>query len=65
MDPGRNRHYKLGLGPGSTWWLFLACSAAFITQRIRMNGMLSRYLKRITGGVFVGLGIKLALARAE
>ena len=48
---------------GTTWCLILAWSAAAMSRRFRENPSTSLTLKRATGAVFVGLGLKLAVSR--
>jgi threonine/homoserine/homoserine lactone efflux protein len=48
---------------GTTWCLILAWSAAAMSRRFRENPSTSLKLKRATGAVFVGLGVKLAVSR--
>jgi threonine/homoserine/homoserine lactone efflux protein len=47
--------------PGTIWCLILAVFAAKFSGKIRGNGKLSLWLNRATGGVFIALGLKLAL----
>ena len=47
---------------GTLWCLFLAWSAAAVSQRLRGSSRVGVVLKRATGALFVGLGIKLALS---
>lgn len=50
---------------GSLWCLFLAYSAAAVTSRLRRGHASAAWLKRITGGIFMLLGLKLALSRGQ
>jgi RhtB (resistance to homoserine/threonine) family protein len=49
---------------GVLWCLFLAWASAGASQRIKVSARVSAWLNRAIGAVFVGLGLKLALARA-
>lgn len=49
------------LTTGTIWCLIVAIFASKLSERIRRNPKIKVWLDRITGGVFVGLGIKLAL----
>lgn len=46
---------------GTIWCLLLAVFAAKLSKRIKQSSKIQTWLQRITGGVFVGLGLKLAL----
>ncbi len=48
---------------GTIWCLLLAYCASWLTLRFRNRGSLGGMLKKITGTLFIGLGIKLALAQ--
>lgn len=48
---------------GSIWCLVLVYSASWLTARFRVNPQTGGTLKKFTGTLFVGLGIKLALSR--
>jgi RhtB (resistance to homoserine/threonine) family protein len=48
---------------GSIWCLVLVYGATWMTGRLRHRAPLSRILKKVTGALFVGLGIKLAMSR--
>ncbi len=48
---------------GTIWCLFLAYGASRLTLKFRNRGSLGGKLKKITGALFVGLGIKLALTQ--
>jgi threonine/homoserine/homoserine lactone efflux protein len=45
------------------WCAFLAISAARVTHRLRGGATTAVTIKRITGAVFVGLGVKLAVSK--
>ena len=47
---------------GMLWCCGLALFTAFASARIKLNQTVSLWLNRVTGGLFVWLGIKLALA---
>lgn len=48
---------------GTIWCLVLAWSASAMSDRFRRNPSAGAVLKRATGAVFVGLGVKLAVSR--
>jgi threonine/homoserine/homoserine lactone efflux protein len=50
---------------GMLWCHFLAASTAFASQRIRVNNLVSMWINRLIGAVFVSLGIRLALAESS
>jgi threonine/homoserine/homoserine lactone efflux protein len=45
------------------WCHFLAASSAMASQRLKLNPAVTAWLNRITGGLFIALGIKLALSK--
>jgi RhtB (resistance to homoserine/threonine) family protein len=45
---------------GTIWCLGLAIFASMISRRIRQNPSIKRWLDRVTGVVFVALGVRLA-----
>ncbi len=45
------------------WCNFLAVSTAMASQRLKPSPAVSAWLNRITGGLFIALGLKLALSR--
>ena len=48
---------------GTIWCLILALFASKLSDRIRKNYKIIMWLDKITGGIFVALGIKLALMK--
>lgn len=48
---------------GTTWCLILALFASNLSGRIRKNYKVKLWLEKITGGIFIALGIKLALMK--
>lgn len=48
---------------GTLWTTGLALFTAKASQRVKLNPSLSLWLNRATGGLFVWLGVKLALAK--
>ncbi len=46
---------------GTLWCLCLAFFASMLSTRIRQNPSIKKWLDRVTGVLFIGLGIKLAL----
>lgn len=47
--------------PGTIWCLLLAICAGSLSNKIRSNNKVTDWLNRVTGGVFIALGLKLAL----
>ncbi len=47
---------------GTIWCLFLALSASTLSKKMIGNGYFSKFLHKLTGGIFIGLGVKLALS---
>lgn len=45
---------------GTCWYLLIACCAAPLSNRLRQGASGQSLLRKITGGLFVGLGLKLA-----
>ena len=50
---------------GSIWCLFLVYGAAWLSARFRSRASAGGVLKKITGALFIGLGIRLALSQAR
>jgi RhtB (resistance to homoserine/threonine) family protein len=48
---------------GTIWCLFLVYSASTISRTLRKNDTIKLYLQKITGLIFIGLGIKLLLSK--
>lgn len=48
---------------GMLWCAFLALSTAFASNKIKVSPRISTWINRLIGGIFVSLGIKLALTR--
>lgn len=48
---------------GTIWCLILATFASKLSERIRKNHKIKIWLDRIAGGIFIALGIKLALSK--
>ena len=46
--------------PGTIWCIILALFAAKLSRKIKSNNQISVWLNRLTGGIFIGLGLKLA-----
>ncbi len=51
------------LTTGTIWCLFLAYSASFMTNTLRNNDRIGKIMKKVSGFVFVGLGLQLLLKR--
>jgi RhtB (resistance to homoserine/threonine) family protein len=50
---------------GTIWCLILVFGSTWIAGRFRTSSPTGGYLRKVTGLLFVGLGIKLALSHAE
>jgi len=50
---------------GTLWNLFVAWSAARVTAGLRQRAAALKWFNRCVGGIFVALGIRLALARED
>jgi len=50
---------------GSIWCLILACCSSWLTAKFQGNGFAGGFLKKITGAVFIGMAVKLALLRQD
>lgn len=50
---------------GMLWCLFLAWSSAVASQKVQASARVKLWLNRLIGGLFITLGVKLALSRAE
>lgn len=50
---------------GMLWCGALALTTAKASARIKLSPAASLWLKRVTGGLFVGLGVKLALSKSH
>ena len=48
---------------GMLWCVSLALFTALVSARIKVNPSVSLWLNRVTGGLFIWLGIKLALSK--
>lgn len=48
---------------GTIWCLALAVFSSKLSDTIRKNYMIKKWLDKITGGIFIALGIKLALTK--
>jgi len=51
------------LTTGTIWCLFLAYSASFMTDTLRKNDRIGEIMKRVSGFVFIGLGLQLLIKR--
>jgi len=51
------------LTTGTLWCLFLAYAASVMTTTLRNNAHIGRILQKISGMVFIGLGLQLAFKR--
>jgi len=50
---------------GTLWNLFVAWSAARMTAGLKQRAAIVKWFNRCVGGIFVGLGIRLALAHED
>jgi threonine/homoserine/homoserine lactone efflux protein len=50
---------------GSIWCLFLVYGSAWLSARFRGRRSTGGVLKKLTGALFIGLGIRLALSQAR
>ena len=48
---------------GTIWCLFLAYSASFMTDTLRKNDRVGKIMKKVSGYVFIGLGLQLLIKR--
>lgn len=48
---------------GTIWCLTLATFSSKLSERIRENYVIKNWLDKITGGIFIALGIKLAMSK--
>ncbi len=48
---------------GTIWCLILAILASKLTNRLRNNYRIKNWMDKITGGIFILLGIKFALSK--
>ena len=48
---------------GAIWGIVLVCTAAAVSRRLRRQGASGLLLKRATGAVLVGVGLRLATSR--
>lgn len=53
------------LTTGTIWCLFIACAASYFTSSIRKNPNISKILQIISGLIFIGLGLNLALIQYQ
>jgi len=44
---------------GTIWCLILAYSASFITKALRNNDSIGKMMQKISGFIFIALGIKI------
>ena len=46
---------------GTIWCLFLAYSASFMTNTLRNNDKIGKVMKKVSGYVFIGLGLQILM----
>jgi len=49
---------------GTLWCLFLAFSTSMATKSLRNNQRVEKTMKKISGAIFIGLGLKLLLTKS-
>lgn len=49
---------------GTIWCLFLAYSASFMTDALRSNDRIGKIMKKVSGYVFIGLGLQLLFKKS-
>ncbi|MEH7464769.1 LysE family translocator [Bacillus thuringiensis] len=49
---------------GLLWCLFIAYFSSYVTKKLRGNGKVGMVLNKITGMIFIGMGLKLLQAKA-
>ena len=50
---------------GSLWCTILVYGSSWMTEKLRAGSRTGAVLKKLTGALFIGLGLKLALAHAK
>jgi RhtB (resistance to homoserine/threonine) family protein len=50
---------------GTIWCLFLAYSASSMTKILRKNNKIGRIMQKLSGGIFIALGLQLLLKRSN
>jgi threonine/homoserine/homoserine lactone efflux protein len=53
------------IGTGTVWCLIVAFAAARFSARARSNPAILKWVRRLAGGLFIGLGLKLAFSRSS
>lgn len=48
---------------GTIWCLFLALSASFMTNTLRKNNSIGKIMKKVSGYIFIGLGLQLLIKK--
>lgn len=51
------------LTTGTVWCLFVAYSSSLITETLRKNDKIGKYMQKISGLIFIGLGLKLLFTK--
>jgi threonine/homoserine/homoserine lactone efflux protein len=46
--------------PGTIWCLMLAVFSSMLSRKIRSNKSITTWINKLTGGIFIGLGLRLA-----
>lgn len=49
---------------GTAWCLFLVFSAAAVSKTLRKNNKVGHYLQKISGAVFIGLGLHILVKKS-
>jgi RhtB (resistance to homoserine/threonine) family protein len=51
------------LTTGTIWCLFLAYASSFLSKTLRKNSIISTITRKLSGLIFIGLGLKLAIEK--
>ncbi len=51
------------MATGTIWCLFLAYSSSLITGTLRKNGKMGKVMQKLSGLIFIGLGLKLLISK--
>lgn len=48
---------------GTLWCLFLAYSSSLVTKTLRNNSQIAKFMQKVSGLVYIGLGLRILLKR--
>ena len=48
---------------GTLWCLFLAYASSLVTKTLRNNDKIGKIMQKVSGGIFIGLGLKLFFSK--